>query len=249
VTISSEIARRVLEASKQKARELRSQVSIAIVDAGGHLVVFERMMAPYGFATGDISIAKAHTAVMFNQSTDEVAQWGSTIPGFAASLATMTHGQFIMTAGGWPLRVNDITIGGIGISGGNAPGRDDEIARAGLDALQALAPTIPTVPPIPPAPVAPPPAYPSQLAPLPSAPYSQPLYAQVSSYHQEDSTNRESTVRIAPTNEARPSTFHLSQDNSENTERISALPKPNADTSLRSNSASPPEVDHPGDQA
>src|SRR5689334_23912081 len=126
------MARSILEASKRRATELRSAVSIAIVDAGGHLVLFERMMSPYGWATGNISIAKAATAVMFNQSTDSVAQWGSGIPGFASSLATMTNGKFIMAAGGWPIRMQGATIGGIGVSGGNAPGRDDDVARAGL---------------------------------------------------------------------------------------------------------------------
>lgn len=140
MSISIDLARRILEACKQRARELSSSVSIAIVDAGGHLVLFERMMAPYGWATGDISIAKAHTSVMFNQSTDSVAQWASAIPGFAASLATMTGGKFIMAAGGWPIRVNGITVGGLGISGGNAVGRDEEIASAGLAILGAIAP-------------------------------------------------------------------------------------------------------------
>jgi len=137
VNMSIDIARRILEASKQRARELHSPVSIAIVDAGGHLVLFERMMSPYGWATGNISIAKASTAVMFNQSTDAVAQWGAGIPGFASSLATMTQGKFIMAAGGWPIRLGGATVGGIGVSGGNAPGRDDEIARAGLAAIEA----------------------------------------------------------------------------------------------------------------
>ena len=146
MSISIEIARRILEASKQRARDLRSPVSIAIVDAGGHLVLFERMMAPYGWATGNISIAKATTAVMFNQPTDAVAQWGAGIPGFASSMATMTEGKFIMAAGGWPIRVNGTTIGGIGVSGGNAPGRDDDIARAGLAALEAMAASVPLQP-------------------------------------------------------------------------------------------------------
>jgi uncharacterized protein GlcG (DUF336 family) len=132
VSISIDVARQILEASKQRAKELRSPVSIAIVDAGGHLVLFERMMSPYGWATGNISIAKANTAVMFNQPTDAVAQWGSGIPGFASSMATMTEGKFIMASGGWPIRIGGATIGGIGVSGGNAPGRDEEIARAGL---------------------------------------------------------------------------------------------------------------------
>ena len=142
MSISVEIARRVLEASKQRARELRSPVSIAIVDAGGHLVLFERMMSPYGWATGNISIAKACTAVMFNQPTDAVAQWAAGIPGFASSMATMTEGKFIMAAGGWPIRMSGATIGGIGVSGGNAPGRDDEIARAGLSVVEAMIPPV-----------------------------------------------------------------------------------------------------------
>jgi len=140
VSMSIDVARRILEASKQRARELRSPVSIAIVDAGGHLVLFERMMAPYGWATGSISIAKATTAVMFNQSTDAVAQWGSGIPGFASSMAAMYEGKFIMAAGGWPIKLNGATVGGIGVSGGNAPGRDDEIARVGLGALDIATP-------------------------------------------------------------------------------------------------------------
>src|SRR5713226_5717937 len=140
--MSIDIARRILEASKQRAKELRSPVSIAIVDSGGHLVLFERMMSPYGWATGNISIAKATTAVMFNQSTDAVAQWGAGIPGFASSMATMSQGKFIMAAGGWPLRVNGATVGGIGVSGGNAPGRDDDVARAGLAVLEAFNPPV-----------------------------------------------------------------------------------------------------------
>lgn len=136
MSLTIDLARRILEASKQRAHELRSPVSIAIVDAGGHLVLFERMMAPYGWATGNISLAKATTAVMFNQSTDAVAQWGSQIPGFASSMAAMSDGKFVMAAGGWPIRLNGATIGGIGVSGGNASGRDDDIARAGLAVLE-----------------------------------------------------------------------------------------------------------------
>ncbi|MGH2506896.1 MAG: heme-binding protein [Ktedonobacteraceae bacterium] len=176
MSLTIDVARRVLEACKQRANELRSPVSIAIVDAGGHLVLFERMMSPYGWATGNISLAKASTAVMFNQSTDAVAQWGAAIPGFASSMAEMSQGKFIMAAGGWPLRMSGATIGGIGVSGGNAPGRDDDIARAGLAALERLFAAVPVTPsthhPVPQMPVyvqpgppamQPTPAYPSQL--------------------------------------------------------------------------------------
>jgi len=168
VNLSIDIARNILETSKQRARELRSPVSIAIVDAGGHLVLFERMMSPYGWATGNISIAKACTAVMFNQSTDAVAQWGAGIPGFASSMAEMSHGKFIMAAGGWPIRIGGATVGGIGVSGGNAPGRDDEIARAGLGGLEAAAPPIP--------------AQPAQLQPIQQQQHSHPYMQPAPSY-------------------------------------------------------------------
>jgi uncharacterized protein GlcG (DUF336 family) len=148
VSISIDMAHRIVDACRQRALELRSPVSIAVVDAGGHLVLFERMMAPYGWATGNICIAKATTAVMFNQPTDSVAQWGSAIPGFASSMASMTDGKFIMAAGGWPVRIGGVTVGGIGISGGNAAGRDDEIARAGLAAVNAA--PVPPIQPVPP---------------------------------------------------------------------------------------------------
>ena len=175
MNMSIDVARKVLEASKQRAKELRSPVSIAIVDSGGHLVLFERMMSPYGWATGNISIAKANTAVMFNQSTDAVAQWGAGIPGFASSLATMTEGKFIMAAGGWPIKLNGATVGGIGVSGGNAPGRDDEIARAGLGALEVFAPPIPAQPLQPPQSPAPQPyIVPAASAQQQSRPYMQP---------------------------------------------------------------------------
>jgi uncharacterized protein GlcG (DUF336 family) len=162
------MARRIVDACRQRALELRSPVCIAIVDAGGHLVLFERMMAPYGWVTSHICIAKASTAVMFNQSTDSVAQWGSAIPGFAASMASMTEGKFIMAAGGWPVRIGGITIGGIGISGGNAAGRDDEIARAGLAAVNAM-----PVPPIQ-QPVAPGQSFTGILPQMPETPYYTP---------------------------------------------------------------------------
>jgi uncharacterized protein GlcG (DUF336 family) len=215
VSLTIDLARKILETSKQRARELRSPVSIAIVDAGGHLVLFERMMSPYGWATGNISIAKATTSVMFNQSTDSVAQWGSGIPGFASSLATMTNGKFIMAAGGWPIRLNGTTIGGIGVSGGNAPGRDDDIARAGLAAIDAMAEAM--APPIPVQPpslsgIAPTPAQPPSLSGIAPASLAFTAPPPTSLYPNMPRPSESSSVQ-APANEAPegeiPSTQHL----------------------------------------
>jgi len=244
VSISIEMARKVLEACKQRARELRSPVSIAIVDAGGHLVLFERMMAPYGFATGDISIAKAHTAVMFNQSTDDVAQWGGAIPGFASSLTSMTNGKFIMAAGGWPLRVNGVTVGGVGISGGNAPGRDDEIARAALGAMEAIAPAVKAAPANMPQP------QPFYASPSEStAPYSQSLYAQGPLYPPDNGKNGNPVANPVSARE-REYNSNPGQYREKSADQPSATTRDNNSyQSSNYSSASPPEVDHPGDQA
>jgi uncharacterized protein GlcG (DUF336 family) len=138
MSLTLDIARRALDASRARAREFNCQVSIALVDSAGHLVAFERMMSPYAWATSGIAIAKATSAVMFNQSTADIARWAGDIPGFASSMASMTQGKFIMAPGGWPIRgAGGVTIGAIGISGGNAPGRDDDIARAGVYAAEA----------------------------------------------------------------------------------------------------------------
>ncbi|HEU5369538.1 MAG TPA: heme-binding protein [Ktedonobacterales bacterium] len=138
MSLTLEIARRALDASRARAREFGCQVSIALVDSAGHLVAFERMMAPYAWATAGIATAKATSAVMFNQSTSDISRWAGDIPGFATSMASMTQGKFIMAPGGWPIRgPNGVTVGAIGISGGNAPGRDDDIARAGVYAAEA----------------------------------------------------------------------------------------------------------------
>jgi uncharacterized protein GlcG (DUF336 family) len=138
MSLTLEIARRALDASRARAREFNCQVSIALVDSAGHLVAFERMMAPYAWATAGIATAKATSAVMFNQSTADISRWAGDIPGFATSMASMTQGKFIMAPGGWPIRgPNGVTVGAIGISGGNAPGRDDDIARAGVHAAEA----------------------------------------------------------------------------------------------------------------
>ena len=137
MSLTLDIARRALDASRARAREFGCQVSIALVDSAGHLVAFERMMAPYAWATAGIATAKATSAVMFNQSTADISRWAGEIPGFASSMASMTQGKFIMAPGGWPIRdPRGITIGAIGISGGNAPGRDDDIARAGVHAAE-----------------------------------------------------------------------------------------------------------------
>ena len=103
--------------------------SIAILDSGGNLVLFERMdMGQYGSI--DIAIAKARTALRFKRPTkvfEEVLAKGRTaILGFRGILPS---------EGGVPILSGGKIIGAIGASSGTAP-QDGVVAKAGADTVK-----------------------------------------------------------------------------------------------------------------
>src|SRR6187549_337415 len=79
--LTLEAARRVAAAAEAEARKNNWNVAIAVVDDGGHLVVFQRMDGAKLVAI-DIGIRKARTAVFFQGETlgleEEVTKGGRT---------------------------------------------------------------------------------------------------------------------------------------------------------------------------
>ncbi len=63
-------ANKLVEAAVIWADDLKVNVSVAIVDSGGHLAAFLRMPGS-SFHSIDIAIDKAYTAVSFGMSTSE----------------------------------------------------------------------------------------------------------------------------------------------------------------------------------
>jgi uncharacterized protein GlcG (DUF336 family) len=131
-SISADAAFRVVYAAAARARELGVAVNIAVVDESGLLKAFQRMD---GAAVPAIEIAqdKAYTAAGFGLPTD--AWHGRLIaePALAAG-APARIDRFIVFGGGFPLVVDGVVVGGVGVSGG-ATGDDMEVAKAGLAAL------------------------------------------------------------------------------------------------------------------
>ena len=118
----------VLNAALEKARSLQIAVSIAVVDAGGHLVALARLDSVYGVL--DFAIKKANTAVMFGVDSDVMGAIISDtgVHGYGMLQA---NGGLLTLAGGVVLKNGAGTIiGAIGTSGGT-PEQDKEIAMAG----------------------------------------------------------------------------------------------------------------------
>ena len=125
-------ARRVIEASEKKARELGQPMNIAVADAGGHLVAHVRMDGAW-LGSIDISIKKAFTSRAFDISTKDLAthsQSGGQFFGIHAS----NDGRVMIFAGGVPLQRNGKVVGAVGVSGGSGD-QDHAVAMAGAEAF------------------------------------------------------------------------------------------------------------------
>lgn len=118
-------------AAAAEAEALRHQwaVSIAIVDAGGHLLHFARLdgAAPL---SSHIAPAKAHTAALGRRETkvyEDIINGGRT----SFLSAPMVEG---MLEGGVPIMKNGQCLGAVGVSGVKST-EDAQIAKAGIAAI------------------------------------------------------------------------------------------------------------------
>jgi uncharacterized protein GlcG (DUF336 family) len=131
-SISLPDARRIIAAATQKATDIKQPMNIAVVDAGGNLLAFERMENAWLGST-DIAINKAWTARAFDIETGilaEFSQSGNQFFGIHAS----NGGKVMIFAGGVPVLQDGIVVGAIGISGGSGE-QDQSVAKAGAAAF------------------------------------------------------------------------------------------------------------------
>ncbi len=132
MSITYSEATKALNASIEKARNLKIPVSIAVVDTGGHLMAMARLDSVYGVT--DFAVKKARTAVMFGVDSDVM---GAIIAGAQMHGYGMlnSNGGLLTIPGGAVIKNADGSIlGAIGISGGTTE-QDKEICEAGAKAL------------------------------------------------------------------------------------------------------------------
>lgn len=128
LSITAEAAAEAVGACAAKAAELGLAMVIAVVDESGVLKAFSRMDgAP--LLSVQIAQDKAYTAAAFGMPTDV---WFD----FIKDDPPLLHGivktpRLVVFGGGYPLKVDDATVGGIGVSGGHYE-QDMLVARAGV---------------------------------------------------------------------------------------------------------------------
>ena len=130
-TLSSEAAKKIIEAAEKKAEEMKRPMTIAVCDESGNLKAYSRMdLAP--LISVQIAQDKAWTSVSFGVSTD---QWFEFIKNDPPLLHGIVHTpRLVVFGGGFPIKIDGQLVGGIGVSGGHWK-EDMEVAQAGLKAL------------------------------------------------------------------------------------------------------------------
>lgn len=125
-------ATKALNVAIEKAKTLNIAVSIAVVDAGGHLVTFARLDSVYGVI--DFAIKKARTAVMFGVDSETMGTIvsGADIHGYGM---LNSNNGLLTIAGGVVIKNKEGNIIGAIASSGGSPEQDKEIASAGVVTL------------------------------------------------------------------------------------------------------------------
>jgi uncharacterized protein GlcG (DUF336 family) len=108
------------------------RVSVAVVDRGGVLKVLLRDDGTGPHTVGS-STRKAYTSASLGRPTGELA---ATVAGNpeAEGLRQMDP-QILILAGGLPIVVNEVVVGGIGVGGAPGGQLDEACAQAGIDAI------------------------------------------------------------------------------------------------------------------
>jgi len=119
-----------MAAAIQEASKNNWTMAIAIVDAGGNLVLFKKIDNTQ-IGSVEVAILKARTANNFKRPTKV---FEDAVAGGGAGLRILSLPNVAALEGGEPIIVDGKIIGAIGVSGAAAP-QDDQVARAGMAAL------------------------------------------------------------------------------------------------------------------
>lgn len=125
-------AGRLLEGARERAVAIGVPMCVAITDAAGDLVAFERMDG--GKITSiTIAIDKAYTAAAAKKATHEYG--AASQPGAPAyGINSAISGRLMVVGGGLPVVVAGEVVGGVGVSSGT-PDQDRDVAQAAIDHL------------------------------------------------------------------------------------------------------------------
>ena len=130
-------AKKMMDAATARAEKAGYAIAVAIVDAGGHPVLIQRMDGGR-FHTVHSSTTKAVCAASNKRPTTAKGAAGQALDTMHALGLALAAGAERWTAmeGGYPIIFDGECVGGIGVSGGTWE-FDDEAARAALESIGA----------------------------------------------------------------------------------------------------------------
>jgi uncharacterized protein GlcG (DUF336 family) len=130
-------ARKMIDTAVGIAEREAIPISIAVVDTGGHLILFERMDGGR-FHTVHSSTTKAVCAASNKRPTTAKGAQGQPLDTSHAIGLALAAGPERWTAmeGGYPILIDGECIGGVGVSGGTWE-FDDRVAREAIAAIGA----------------------------------------------------------------------------------------------------------------
>jgi len=128
-SISAECAQKLIAAAAAKARELGKAMVIAVCDESGMHKALLRMDGA-ALISIDVAINKAKTAVGFGIPTHVWHDFIKNDPPLAMG-ATAAIPGLVIFGGGYPVKIGDQLVGGIGVSGGHYTD-DMKVAEAAL---------------------------------------------------------------------------------------------------------------------
>ena len=103
-------------------------ISVAVVDRAGRMRLFIASDNPTPHSL-ELARRKAYTARTFSRPTSE---WRDASEPGKENFGQRQLAEVIPLGGGYPIRVGNDTIGGVGVSGNNQAG-DEGCAKAGVD--------------------------------------------------------------------------------------------------------------------
>ena len=117
---------KMVAAAKEAGAKIKREPTIAVVDAGGHLLYLERPDRN-GVNTVEMSTLKARTAALRGRPSSAFASRVKERPGF------LMVPNCLGVEGGIPVVFEDECIGGVGVSGIDHD--DERIAKVGAEAF------------------------------------------------------------------------------------------------------------------
>ena len=126
--ITLEAAKTMMAAAEAEARKTGWNMAIAIVDAAGNTILFERLDDTQ---PGSIAVAlnKARTAANFKRPTKALEDMVT-----AGRTVFLAIEGLLPLQGGVPVTIEGKVIGAVGVSGGTAA-QDEQVALAAVGAL------------------------------------------------------------------------------------------------------------------